>query len=115
MGIAAIAWLDASTETAPEEGIMSEKYNGWTNYETWLISLDCDGNYNRYTYHRVQDIITDLRDEYTDERALTGQLAQALEDMYDERDHECSVITDLITGALSVVNWRELAAAQLTD
>jgi len=95
---------------------MSEKYNGWTNYETWLIGMDLDGNYDRSVYYRVQDMIIDLRAEHGDNaRALVGNLTDQLEAIYDERDHGCSVFTDLITASLSRVNWRELAESQLED
>jgi len=95
---------------------MNEKYNGWTNYETWLIGMDLDGNYDRHTYERVQDMIIDLRAEHgDDERALVGNLADQLKAMYDERDHECCVLTDLITASLSRVNWRELAESRLEE
>lgn len=95
---------------------MNEKYNGWTNYETWLIGMDLDGNYDRGVCYRVQDMITDLRAEHgDDETALIGNLRDALEALYDERDHSCSVLTDMVTASLGRVNWRELAESQLAE
>ena len=40
-----------------------EKYNGWTNKDTWLVKLWADNDYNNYiaVQHKIQGIGTDKK------------------------------------------------------
>ena len=73
----------------------NEKYNGWTNRETWLINLHWDE-----TIEAVFDLGCDI-----------ATLADCIEEFVWERlDEELttnSIFRDFID--LGVVNWRELA------
>jgi hypothetical protein len=109
---------------------MSEGYNGWNNYETWLVNLWYTND--EYSYSRLQDAQAEAREDFDeaypdyvpgkadDDQDLTdaresaiNELADMLKDMV-EADCEETVgcagfITDLVNAALSEVDWREWA------
>lgn len=103
---------------------MNTTYNGWTNYETWLIKLWIDNNEESYDYWREQ-----TRDcwrypstnQFIDSHrgrtvlALAERLKNEHEAIVDsalEPAHlETSFVADLLTGVLSDVDWREIAEA----
>ena len=75
---------------------MSEKYNGWTNRETWLVGL------------WLSEELDDIADICSDEH----QFIAAAKDMLDELNPlsgEASIMSDLISGAISIINWYEIA------
>lgn len=86
-------------------------YNGWTNYETWLINVWLDN------------------DEMLHEMALDALRASPQESIYDfgkrvrefvetlvmEEVPTFGLVADLLGAALSEVNWRELAEAWMDD
>jgi len=94
---------------------MNQKYNGWTNYETWLISI-------WYT-----DFIDEARQAWAQAPALAGP-AQRLESAIDKLADiikdvvlEMNPVIDnglflylLITG-LDNINWRELAEHEILN
>jgi hypothetical protein len=92
---------------------MSEQgYNGWTNYETWLVKLWMDNEQatQEYWLEMARDDVTaydlsqTLQTEYNDMRAeLLGQ------------QHTATVWDDLLGAALSAVNWYEIATALIED
>jgi hypothetical protein len=95
---------------------MYERYNGWTNYETWLVNLWMDNEQGSQEFFREQ-----ARDEYLHadadgtftkaENARFG-FADWLQDHHEATRPEmptCGVYYDLLSGALSEVNWNEIA------
>lgn len=82
------------------------EYNGWTNYETWLVHL-----------HLSNDATLDASSrELAEYHSLDdGSAAGALQGFVEEhvfRDDEMpSMAVDLIRSALSEVNWQEIAKA----
>ena len=86
----------------------TRKYNGYTNYETWLVKLWMDNSEGDYHYWleaarehdgNTYDLSCYLKDQYTDE--MLPQLQ--------------GVYLDLLTGALSEVNWYEIAEHLIED
>ena len=81
-------------------------YNGWTNYETWLVNLWMDNEPGG------KEFIW----EWLGERSVgvqAGRLAQFLEETYAEGADDLSLPpfwNDLLRGALSEVNWMETAS-----
>lgn len=97
-------------------------YNGWTNYETWVVNLWMDNEQGTYDYWRevAQEVSNDLE---TPTNSMTRMdeaiyiLADKLKDYHEEAKDEilenvkltASVWADLLGAALSEVNWREIA------
>jgi len=89
---------------------MTEKYNGWTNYETWCIQLEViDGM-------TLEDFGFDLHEVDTDEMADVEKLGMALE-MYT-----CELIEGQASGFavpvntfLARVDWAEIAEHLIAD
>lgn len=77
----------------------AQTYNGWTNYETWLVNLWITGDEGYYS--RFQEIVS-FGDSLDDQ-------AEALEDfLRSEHDGYSSVWADLVNASLSEVNWYEI-------
>lgn len=91
-------------------------YNGWTNYETWVVNLwmSNDGG-SQYYYADLAELAlskTDRDDDLADRiEDATDQLEHQLKDQFEESCpiQEASVWSDLIRAALGAVNWREIA------
>ncbi len=106
---------------------MSDKtYNGWTNYETWLVKLwmDNDQGSGEFWAEESEIAFRDCVPSKWNTRAQQARinLAEALKDRHEEYCHEAlpkslhaSFIMDLLNGALSEVNWHEIAESLLTD
>jgi len=84
----------------------TKEYNGWTNYETWLVKLWMD---NEEGTHRM---FQDMADEYlkTDGEDSPLGLADAIKEAHQESLPELTGFAgDLMNAALSEVNWFEIA------
>lgn len=97
-----------------------QKYNGWTNYETWAVSLWLDNDQGTYDYWREK--AQEMREEAPTSRQvskgiwsaaeaekfnLADQLKEEITDSAPLDDANC--YTDLLNAALSEVNWAEIA------
>ena len=95
------------------------KYNGWSNYETWLVKLWIDNEQESYTYW--QEKAKELYEQagpteyWTREESALYGLAEALQEAFDDMDEMSGMATDLVHAALSEVNWREIAESLLED
>jgi hypothetical protein len=74
---------------------LSNEYNGWTNWETWLVNL------------HYEEILRELVKEYG---IITGQALKEtfLSCIEDDLQSNNTFISDLINGSLGAVNWWEL-------
>ena len=93
---------------------MSERYNGWTNYETWLVNLWMDNEQGSQDYYRER--AREFYEQAADEMMVTRSqrawisLADWLKEHHEENRPELpGVYGDLLGGALSSVNWDEIA------
>lgn len=79
-------------------------YNGWANYETWLVKLwlDNDGV-------NLREFITRDRNPYN--------VGQATREMVEEFAPELppSMYADLLNASMSAVDWSEIGQAVLDD
>lgn len=90
---------------------MDQKYNGWTNYETWLVKLWQDNEQGDQEYWRNQAeecVKADGRQEAVQTLANI-MLEYYQDDYYDNHGEASGLYTDLINSALRTVNWREIA------
>jgi len=69
------------------------KYNGWTNYETWMVGLWFNDGFDKHSASELDaDAYRDwVWDYLEDNKDISGFLA------------------DVVTGFLGSVNWAELA------
>lgn len=77
---------------------MSEGYNGWSNYETWLVNL---------WYGDWFSDLTNEGEELNEDR-LEAYVLEMLE--ADGLLPETGFAADIMNAALCRVNWRELAS-----
>lgn len=78
-------------------------YNGWTNYETWNVNLWLgDDEYFR-------ELARDAVDMYQAEQALKEYTEEVAEMLVPAVVQGASFVSDMFGGALSEVNWREIA------
>lgn len=85
------------------------KYNGWNNYPTWIINLWDVGNWSG------EDIPEDIL-ELEDRDDKIYQLSEYLKEMFEELNpltDTSSMYSDLMSYALGMVDWYELAGSLL--
>lgn len=80
-------------------------YQGWTNYETWCVSLWLNNEYPCYT--ALNNIAA--ADEEDSPSFAEKELQQFVEQQYDMP--ETGLFADLLTTALARVNWRQIIDA----
>lgn len=85
-------------------------YNGWSNYETWLVDV-----WLTNTYGLQQSIMTDMDERIAgnDDIWAVANLASCIENYIDavvaENISTCGVVSDLLTASLGRVNYGEIA------
>lgn len=90
------------------------EYNGWTNYETWLVNMWMDNDQGSQDYYGSYAL--QVYEEASDQPPLTREeharlrFADWLKEHHEENMPELpGVYGDLLRGALSEVNWCEIA------
>ena len=79
-----------------------KKYNGWANYETWLVNLHLTND--EYTSEQIEELTKTSTSVY--------KLHQSLKDYCEELlqfDGKNLFLADMLNAALSEVDWRELS------
>lgn len=66
-------------------------YNGWTNYETWLINLHFDGFF----------------EPNTEAEEIESSVYEICEEQITNNDG--GIVFDIVNAFLADVNWREIA------
>jgi len=110
-----------------KKGDMTDStYQGWSNYETWLVSLWLDNDQGSYDYWRDR-AASFRRGAPTSRNVLEGiwtateaarfGLADALKEaiVEDSPLEDASVYSDLLNAALYEVNWDEIAGDLLYE
>ena len=95
-------------QTIGKDDRMSDnKYNGWTNYETWNVKLWMDNDEGEYDY---------WNERAEDNRESAYNLSQELKEYYQEGMPEVTgTYADLLQAALDSVNWYEIAKSLISD
>lgn len=119
-------WKEQGT-SCPTCGSKSAQYNGWNNYETWCVALWLGNEESSHTYwaERAQEIVNTidagtrfgtLAHLFSNEDAQVAELAAELQESHDqERPDMGGVFLDLLTSALSSVDWREIARSYISE
>jgi hypothetical protein len=99
---------------------MTDRYNGWKNYETWAACLWLDNDEGTYSYWRAA-----AREAYRDaesgphltrRQAARADLADRLRDEIEESAPPLDGLSaDLLHAALSEIDWYEIAESYLDD
>jgi hypothetical protein len=85
--------------------LLGEKYNGWTNYETWKYNLELlDQDYFRVLF---------LDDQFTEVSDLANAIQNEADDLVDLVRPDWA--RGWVAAAFSEVNWYELAEAIIED
>lgn len=91
---------------------MGEKYNGWSNYETWCCKLWIDNDEEAYNYWQTR--VKELEEANTDKIAYS--LSKEIE---EEVASLCPELTgmyqDLLNTALGHINFYEIAQCIVDD
>jgi hypothetical protein len=104
-----------------------EKYNGWTNYETWAVGLWIDND--EFSQSRAYELGKEMlknapKDSNVKDKIWTVcetakfRLADALKDQFDDENPlsgEASLYSDLMNASLGDVNWHEVAEHYLPE
>jgi hypothetical protein len=90
---------------------MSERYNGWTNYETWCVNLWIDNSQGDQEYWRDRAAwcLKHQPDAGCAIHELSETLKEEFDEKYDEQKPDNGILADLLRAALSEVNWWEIA------
>ncbi len=98
------------------------RYNGWSNYETWNVALWV-GN-EQYTERESRTMAQDAYDNavacgtFTRMERASIDLAERLKDWIEDQNplaNDSSMWSDLVSAALSEMNWHEWAESLLSD
>ena len=74
-------------------------YNGWSNWETWIISL------------YFGDLFADMAGDYTPDEWEAEILQSTVEEMLESENVPTSgsIVAEFVNGCMNSVNWHELA------
>jgi hypothetical protein len=88
---------------------MSNKYNGWTNYETWNANLWIDNDW--HLNERIAMITADLFGSYEDLDEITNFVAHEIKSMFIDMmpDVENGFFADVMNASFREVNFHEIA------
>lgn len=102
----------------------TEKYNGWTNYETWNCKLWMDNTQGSQQFWREQAKEAKASPQYNEyltlERRQVHALADTMKAHFDEQaeawmGHQALFFADIVNAGLSRVNWHEIAEALIEE
>lgn len=95
-------------------------YNGWTNYETWAAKLWMDNEEGSYRSWQdaAQEAYDDAESDSIDTREENAArvLAERIKEEIDDGAPEVSgMYSDLLSAAISEINFHEIAASLIEE
>jgi hypothetical protein len=93
---------------------MSKEYNGWSNYETWVVNLWLENDQS--TYNFMLELLAHAREDYSDKSKVVYSYADMIKEYIEENTPEVTgMYADLLNSAISEVNFREIARSWYED
>jgi len=97
-----------------------ERYNGWTNYETWVVKLWLDNDEGSYEFQKelAREVLRNPEhiELLNRKRDPACQLGNTLKDALTEQMPEVvGMWSDLLNASWSEVNWYEIAGSILEE
>jgi hypothetical protein len=92
-----------------------KKYNGWTNYETWVTALWLDNDFDLYTKlnTRAMQFYNEGSSEYDVDEAVkqaTYKLSLEIKKLIEDNTPTTKgVYADLLNASISEIDWYEIA------
>ena len=89
------------------------KYNGWTNYETWLVNIWFDQSLSEW----AGEFEITSNDELETKSALKTHLEDCFESYFEdcEKLPESGFLADIINASLREIDWYDIAEHYLED
>ena len=87
--------------------------NGWANWETWVVNLWMNNDQDLYEYYGkvARNVMFDATEKIPkDKTSAQYKLSRTLEKQFGEWMPEIEgLYLDLLSGAMSEVNWHQIA------
>ena len=91
----------------------TQKYNGWTNWATWMVNLHFDGL--DFT-DEIEDGTFDDMDKDDIRCRLASYIQEYVESYLEEvADTSNAFVSDLINGTIQDVDWHDIADHYVDD
>jgi hypothetical protein len=85
-----------------------EQYNGWKNYETWLVNLWIDNDGGAYYWAERAEEVRDVSD-------LADEMETYYTALADEAIPSQGMFHDLFNSALREVSWYDIAEHYINE
>ena len=86
---------------------MSNKYNGWTNYETWNFNLWITNTERDYSHARK--LAMGCINEYQLAKQLEKWATRMADDVFSSCEHTHGFINDIVNSSIREVNFLQVA------
>ena len=94
--------------------MQKNKYNGWTNYETWNYKLWLDNE--EKSYFKIQSLVNSVIETEREENQVFKMFELLkMECMNNEPHLQPSFYSDVLSASLKEVNFYEIAEAYIND
>lgn len=94
------------------------KYNGWSNYETWLVNLWLDSEEHSQELLRsfAENAVEDAQIDGSEKSHAVYGCSKMIQNEVEENTPEVEgMFADLLNAAMSEVNWYEIAEHIVDD
>jgi len=92
---------------------MCNKYNGHANYETWLAALWIDNDEGLSSM--VDDLVIEMSKKGEKSYKIGKEIESLVSEAYDKDSFETTLLSDLLSGAWSSIDWTEIAESKMDD